>query len=193
MGLPSLPCSIDCLSFMKARVFPILLLAALLAGCATQPESRKAELKTPYRRPLTSVGAMFGSLPPAVQSTVLAEAGGGEITDAYRDTSSGRVIYKIFFRDPDLFPPLYVAPDGSVLNYDLTVAVAAHRGVLVKVSDLPSKVVKVIEDRGTITGISTISKEKWGDRTVYVVIFKDRAHYPNLYIADDGGLVEEGR
>jgi hypothetical protein len=178
---------------MKARVFPIILLAGLLAGCATKPESRKAELKTPYHRPLTSVGAMFGSLPPAVQSTVLAEAGGGEITDAYRDTSAGRVVYKIFFRDPDLFPPLYVAPDGSVLNYDLTVAVAAHRGSLVKTSDLPPKVVKLIEERATLSGISTISKETWGNRTVYVVTFKDPAHYPNLYVAEDGSLVEEGR
>ena len=113
---------------MKAHILPVVLLVGLLAGCATKTETQKAEDKTPYHRPLTSLGAKFGALPPAVQSTVLAEAGGAEITDALRDTSSGRVVYKIYFRDPDVFPPLFVAPDGSVLNYDLTVAVSAVRG-----------------------------------------------------------------
>jgi len=178
---------------MNTHVLRLVLLTALLAGCATKPEAHKGEQKTSYHRPLTSVGALFGSLPPTVQSTVLAEAGGGEITDAYRDASSGRVVYKIYFRDPDLFPPLYVAPDGSVLNYDLTVAVPAHRGNLIKPSEVPPKVLKIIEDHGPIAGISTITKEKWGSRTVYVVTFKDLAHYPTLFVEDDGSLVEEGR
>jgi len=176
---------------MKAHILPVVLLVGLLAGCATKTETQKAEDKTPYHRPLTSLGAKFGALPPAVQSTVLAEAGGAEITDALRDTSSGRVVYKIYFRDPDVFPPLFVAPDGSVLNYDLTVAVSAVRGTRLKAADVPPSVLKVIEDRGPASGYSTINKEKWGERVVYMVIFKDEAHYPRMFIAEDGTIVEE--
>jgi uncharacterized lipoprotein len=177
---------------MKAHVLLVALLVALLAGCATKPETaKKAEQKTPYHRPLTSLGAKFGALPPAVQSTVLAQAGSTDITDAVRDTSSGRVVYKIYFRDPDVFPPLFVAPDGSVLNYDLTVAVSASHGTRVKASEVPPKVLKVIEEHGPVAGYSSINKEKWGDRVVYVVDFKDAAHYPRMFITADGNIVEE--
>ena len=172
-------------------MFPVVLLVGLLAGCATETETRKAEHHTPYRRPLTSLGAKFGALPPAVQSTVLAQAGGAEITDAVRDTSSGHVVYKIYFRDPDVFPPLFVAPDGSVLNPDLTVAVSAVHGSRVKAADVPPSVMKVIRDRGPASGYSAINKERWGDREIYMVIFKDEAHYPRMFIAEDGRIVEE--
>jgi hypothetical protein len=176
---------------MKAHVFPVILLAGLLAGCATQTETRKAEHETPYHRPLTSLGAKFGALPPTVQATVLAEAGSTDISDAIRDTSSGRVVYKITFRDPDVFPPLYVAPDGSVLNPDLTVAVAAARGTTLKAADVPKSVMKVIEEHGGTSGYKAIYKETWGDRVVYNVTFKDEAHYPRIFIADDGTIVQE--
>jgi len=177
---------------MKAHVLPFVLLAALVAGCATTTETSKVVEKTPYHRPLTSLGAKFGALPPPVQSTVLAESGATEITDAVRDVSSGRVVYKIYFHDPDVFPPLFVAPDGSVLNSDLTVASAATSGTSIKPSDVPPAVKKVIEEHGPVAGASSIHNEKWGDRTVYVVDFKDPAHYPRLFITEDGSLVEEG-
>jgi hypothetical protein len=176
---------------MKADMLPVVVLAGLLAGCATKTETRKAEHETPYHRPLTSLGAKFGALPPAVQSTVLAQAGSTDISDAIRDTSSGRVVYKIYFRDPDVFPPLFIAPDGSVLNPDMTVAVAAVRGAKVKAADVPPKVMKVIEEHGPISGYNTIQKETWGDRVVYMVIFKDEAHYPRMFIAADGTIVQE--
>jgi len=178
---------------MKAQMYAAAALAGLLAGCGTPHETKQAERETPYHRPLTSVGAEFGALPPVVQSTVLAEAGGAEIVDAFRDTSSGRVVYKIYFREPDAFPPLFVAPDGSVLNPDLTVAVNAVRGTRVKSADVPAKVMKVIEEHAPRSGYSGINKEVWGDRVVYIVSFKDEAHYPKLFITADGTLTEEGR
>jgi hypothetical protein len=178
---------------MKSRFILTVLLAGFLAGCATEYGAHEhAEQKTPYHRPLTSLGAKFGALPPAVQSTVLAQAGSTDITDAVRDTSSGHVVYKIYFRDPDVFPPLYVAPDGSVLNPDLTVAVSAGSyGMHVKASEVPRVVMKVIEEHGPLSGYSSISKEKWGDRTIYVVDFKDPAHNPRMFVSADGMIVEE--
>jgi hypothetical protein len=166
-------------------------LALLLTGCATHSKTELAQHQTVYNKPLTSPGAKFGILPPMVQRTVLSEAGPAEVVDAVRDTSTGRVVYKIYFRDNEVYPTMYVAPDGSVLNPDLTVAVSAVHGVRVKTSDLPPKVSKAIPERAPSAEVSYINKETWGGRTVYVVTFKDEAHNSRLLLAEDGTVVDE--
>ena len=189
--LPSATCRVHCLPFMKSPVLLVASLAVLLAGCATSEKAQVAAQKTPYYKPLDSPGAKFGALPPVVQRTVLAEAGQGEVVDAVRDTSSGRVVYKIYFRDAEIYPPLYVAPDGSVLNPDLTVAVRARQGTQVKLADLPAKVRKAIPERAPAAEVSYINKEAWGPLVVYVVTFKDEAHNPKLLLGEDGTVMDE--
>ena len=71
-----------------------------------------------YNYSLVSPGAQFGELPPAVRRTVLAETGSAQLSGVVRDTSSGRLKYIIFFQEHYLYPPLHVAPDGSVLRPD---------------------------------------------------------------------------
>ena len=166
-------------------------LAVLLAGCATQNQTQTAAPKTSYNKPLTSPGAKFGALPPIVQLTVLAEVGPEQVVDAVRDTSSGRVVYKIYFRDSEIFPPMYVAPDGSVLNPDLTVAVMARPGTRVKPADVPPSVKKAIPEHAPAAEVAYISKESWGTRVVYVVTFKDAAHNPKLLLGEDGTVLDE--
>jgi len=178
---------------MKWPLIPIVSLAVLLAGCATSDKPQENMHETPYHKPLTSPGAKFGALPPIVQRTVLAEVGQGEVLDTARDTSSGRVVYKIYFRDRELFPPLYVAPDGSVLNPDLTVAVRARPTTLVRLADLPAKVRKAIPERRPAAEISYITKESWGDLVVYVVTFKDESHNPNLLLNEEGTVMDEAQ
>ena len=176
---------------MKSPAPLVVSLAVLLAGCATPDQTPKAAHETPYRKPLTSPGAKFGALPPVVQLTVLAQVGPEEVVDAVRDTSSGRVVYKVYFRDSEIFPPLYVAPDGSVLNPDLTVAVNAQQGTRVKPADVPAKVKKAVQDRALAAEVAYINKESWGGRIVYRVTFKDEAHNPKLLVAEDGTLLDE--
>jgi len=176
---------------MKSPLPLVLSLAVLLAGCATQDTEQIASHHTRYNKPLTSPGAKFGALPPIVQLTVLAEVGPEEVVDAVRDTSSGRVVYKIYFRDSEIFPPLFVAPDGSVLNPDLTVAVSARQGTRVKPADVPAKVKKAVQDRVAAAEVAYVSKEAWGGRVVYVVTFKDEAHNPRLLVGEDGTLLDE--
>ena len=176
---------------MKSHVFGAVLVALSVAGCATHDKTQPAEHRTAYHKPLTSPGAKFGALPAVVQRTVLAEAGVAEVVDAVRDTSSGRVVYRIYFRDHDVFPPLVVAPDGSVLNADLKVAVSAVSGTRVKSADVPAKVMKVIPERAPMAEVAYINMETWGGRVVYVVTFKDEAHNPRLLIAADGTAVDE--
>jgi hypothetical protein len=176
---------------MRLHVLGAVSVAALLAGCATQNDPQMAGDKSFYDKPLTSPGAKFGALPPIVQRTVLAEAGTEGVVDAVRDTSSGRVVYKISFQDPKVFPPLYVAPDGSVLNPDLTVAVSAVQGTRVKSADVPAKVMKAIPERAPAGEVAYITKETWGGRVVYVVTFKDEAHNPKLLLGEDGTLLDE--
>ena len=178
---------------MKLIVYGAMLLGIFLCGCDTPQQTKNAETKTSYNKPLTSLGAKFGALPSAVQSTVLAQAGGADIVDAVREIRSGHVVYKVTFREPEIYPTLLVAPDGSVLNPDLTVAVNAVQGAKIKITDVPAPVVKVIDEKGPTTGPAVIQKETWGDRTVYVVSFKDEAHYPRLFIAADGTLLQEGQ
>jgi hypothetical protein len=189
--LPSAACRVHCLTSMKSPVLLMVSLAALLTGCATSEKAQVASHETPYHKPLTSPGAKFGALPPIVQRTVLAEVGQGEVIDAVRDTSSGRVVYKVYFRDSEIFPPLYIAPDGSVLNLDLTVAVRARQGGQVKLDDVPAKVRKAIPERAPAAQVSYINKESWGPLVVYVVTFKDEAHNPRLAFSEEGTVLDE--
>jgi hypothetical protein len=176
---------------MRTRLFGTILVAVLAAGCATESKTDTEAHHTIYTKPLTSPGAKFGALPPTVQRTVLAEAGPAEVVDAVRDTSSGKVVYKIYFRDSEVFPPLFVAPDGSVLNPDLTVAVSAGRGTRVKLQDVPVKVLKAIPEHAPASEVATIYKETWHGQTIYVVVFKDEAHNPKLLVSSEGNIVEE--
>jgi hypothetical protein len=176
---------------MKSLVLLVVPLTVLLAGCATQNQTQAVATKTPYNRPLTSPGAKFGALPPIVQLTVLAEVGPEQVVDAVRDTSSGRVVYKVYFRDSELFPTMYIAPDGSVLNPDLTVAVNARPGTRVKITEVPASVKEAIPKRAPAGEVAFISKESWGGRTVYVVTFKDEVHTPRLLLGEDGTVLDE--
>ena len=78
-----------------------------------------------------------------------------------------------------------------MLNPDLTVAVSAARGMRVKLDDLSPRVKKAIPDRAPVAEVAYINKEGWGDHVVYVVTFKDEAHYPRLLLSEDGVVVEE--
>jgi hypothetical protein len=176
---------------MKSHVFGAVLVALLAAGCATSDKTQTPEHGSAYHKPLMSPGAKFGALPPVVQRTVLAEAGAAEVVNVIRDTSSGHVVYKVYFRDHDVYPPLFVAPDGSVLNANLTVAVAAFNGLRIKLGEVPPTVMKVIPERAPAAEIAYVTLETWGGRAVYVVTFKDEAHNPRLLIASDGSIVDE--
>src|SRR5439155_21137010 len=132
-------------------------------------------------RPLLSPGAAFATLPPPVQNAVRAQAGIQEITHIAKDTSSGQVVYKIYFSSSEVFPPLYVAADGSVLHPDLRVAVAAlesSSGSGLRLAELPPDVLKAVHDHATNAEITSITKEAWGDRSVYILAFRDDAHHP---------------
>src|SRR5882724_7170275 len=115
-----------------------------------------------------------------VQNSVSADAGDAGVTDAVRDTSCGRVVYKIYFRNS---PTLYVAPDGSVLYPDLTVAATPLLGIVVKAANVPAKVMSVVQQRAPNAEISLINKEIWHNRTVYVFSFKEDTKYPRLNVA----------
>jgi hypothetical protein len=198
---------------MKRTVFPVIALTALLVGCVRSHFSEddkpkpavvgntesSAHYHSIYNYPLSSPGGKFTGLPPAVQNTVRAQAGAAELHDVVKDSSSGRTVYKIFFKNWELYPTLYVAPDGSVLNPDLTVAVAApldYIGIAttgpvigIKPGDLPAAVMKSIQEHAPTKEISVINKETWNDKEVFIITFKDPAHNPNLYVYADGTVI----
>ena len=176
-------------------------LAWFLAGCASPGPGSEPEVYHPeksfYYYPLNSPGGKFSGLPPAVQNTVRAQTGSEPIYDVRKEPGP---IYKILFIDQEL-PTLIIAPDGSVLNPDLSVAVpAAHEDIGsysggsssgLKPSELPPPVMKMAQERAPNTEIAFISKEKIGDREIFVISFKDSLHYPTLRIAPDGKIIDE--
>ena len=181
----------------ELRHFGALCLAAVFCGCAGHHPVSTAEYRDIYYRPLLSPGAQFAALPPAVQNTIRAEVGGTELFEVFKDTSSGPAVYRIDFENPDLFPPMYIAADGSLLDPDLNVVIAAPKPamrvvaggpVTLSLNDLPPAVVKVIQHAAPDAEIASITKETKGDQTTYVVSFKDHAH-PVLYIGTDGTLL----
>ncbi len=183
------------------QVWWTVALGAALAACAPRPAARTTEGQTPYHVPLTSPGTQFSRTPPAVQNTIRAEASTADIFDIVKDTSSGREVYRVYFTNSKLYPPLYIAADGSVLNPDLTVAVPAPTDATgglsggsvtgVKPSELPPKVVKVMQERAPGSEPDRIDKEVWGDRSVYIISFKNPTQYRKLYIAADGTVLNE--
>jgi len=183
--------------FLNFAIFPILLF-----GCAHNIENEAAENGVPYHRSLASPGSKFGALPPAVQNTVRAETGAAEIRDIETRYGPGGPTYVIYFRNRELFAPMFVAADGSLLHPDLTLAMGAPKdsfGVVssgpvtgVKPNELPQPALKTITERAPGAQIASINKETWGDRNVFIVSFIDSEHHPRLYITADGKLLNEG-
>jgi Neuraminidase (sialidase) len=179
---------------MKTLSIWIIGIATALCGCASQ------QPEIAYQQPLTSPGGEFATLPPAVQNSVRAEAGMAEITSINKDSDAGEGIYEIQFRNPDIYPPLYVASDGSVLTSNLTVAVGATVDTIaastgsgtsgIRMDDLPPNVVQTIRHQAPTAEVDTISRLNSEGEVFYNVTFKDPAHHPRLMIRDNGRLVE---
>lgn len=187
------------ISALKSSVI-VSVVGVLLAGCAGGRPAGLAAYHERYDKPLLSPGAQFAALPPAVQGTIRAETGSADIAEVVKDTSSGGVVFRIDFQNRALFPPLYIAADGSVLDPDLTVAIGAPLDTTsiitggpvaaVTLNDLPPVVVKTIQRRAPDAQVGSIVKEVHGDQTTYIVTFKDRLH-PAMRLASDGTVLAE--
>jgi len=182
------------------RMFPpialsIIPMAAFFSGCAT------SDRIAGYHAPLNSVGASFGALPAAVQNSVRAETGSAEISRIDKEMRSIGVVYKISYVNDGLYPPLFVAADGSVINPDMTVAVGATHDETamskgtgaggLQFRDLPVPVAKVVDQAAPRSEVVSIDKETWGSRVVYILSFKDETKTPKLYIAADGTVLRD--
>jgi len=176
-------------------IFFALPTAFFWSGCAT---SDRVEA---YHAPLTSVGARFGALPAAVQNTIRAETGSAQIHDINKEMRSIGTVYKITYANDELYPPLFVAADGSVINPDMTVAVGATQDETavqkggaaggLHFNDLPAAVGKVVEGSAPRSEIRSIDKETWGSRVVYIIAFRDETRHPRLYVAADGTVLRD--
>jgi len=140
-------------------------------------------------------------LPAAVQNSIRAETGSAEIRNIDKEMRSIGVVYKISYVNDELYPPLFVAADGSVINPDMSVAVGATRdetAVLtggaasgIQFRDLPAPVTKVVDEYAPRSEVVSMDKETWGSRVVYIVSFKNETKTPKLYIAADGTVLRD--
>jgi len=173
----------------------------VLSGCAHYHHEVASVYPISYDKPLSSPGTKFSALPPPVQNSIRAEAGAAEIADIVKDTNSDNPVYIVYFVNAKLLPPMFIAPDGSVLNPDLTVARGAASDSFttssvgpvngISVRDLPESVFKAIHDAAPGGQIENITKEMWGNRAMYIVIFKDSTHFPKLYVTAEGTVLKE--
>jgi len=178
---------------MKMHYLFVAAIAGTLCGCVT-------EHPISYTEPLTSPGGMFSKLPPAVQNTVRAEAGTVEIADITRSDATGSPVYTFYFKNAELFPPLHVASDGSVLRPDMTVAVGATAETLeastgsgvsgLRMGDLPPNVVVTIRHSAPTAVVATISRLTSEGQTFYEITFEDPASHPVLIVRDDGHVLQ---
>jgi hypothetical protein len=177
---------------MKTRLLFIAILAAL-CGCAEEP------LMT-YNHPLTTPGGDFSKLPPAVQNSVRAESGMAEIERVIRNPEGPTAVYEIRFRNAAVYPPLYLAADGSVLTPNLTVAVGASQETIaastgsavsgLKIDDLPHNVVLTLRHQAPTAELESINRVTTEGQGYYSVRFKDATRHPTLIIRDDGHLMQ---
>jgi hypothetical protein len=189
-----------------AAPYPLFILTCMLTGCAEdnwhawhsgQPDTQYEDR---FHYPLISPGAQFAALPPAVQNSIRAETGGSDITSIEKATNSSGPVYIIHFQEAQLYKPLYIAPDGSLLDEYLDVAMGAPQetvGMLtggpvtgVTLSDLPPKVVKAIQRNAPDAEIDFITKETKGDQVTYIINFKNHTH-PVLYLSQEGTVLKE--
>ena len=181
----------------------MMLLVSLLAGCSWRRHaaaSADLDYQAVYRYPLISPGAQFATLPPAVQNSIRAEAGCAELTRVVKGTSTDRLVYVVYFRNTAVYPPLYLASDGTVLTPNLAVAMIAPKdtvgtltggpGTGLTLSDLPPKVLKAIQQQAPDAEIDFISKETHADQASYLVTFKHHAH-PPLHLDHEGTVLKE--
>lgn len=173
-------------------------LAWLFGGCAHRPDWSWQE--TPHQNPLFSPGAQFAALPPAVQNTVRAQTGAAEIENIEELTTAAGKVYFVSFVRKRILPPLYVAPDGSVMNPDLSVAVGAAEGPAgvstgsvtnLRVTDLPARVLQTIQERSPGAEVDTINKEVWGERAIYIITFRNPDAHPKMYVLGDGTVLQQ--
>jgi hypothetical protein len=134
---------------------------------------------------------------------VRAEAGSAAVDRVFRDRTPAGTIYKIYFQNEFVYPPLLVTPEGDVLNPDYTIAIpapdSAHDisglvgpdGRTVQLVDVPEDAMKIIQEQAPHAEIASIEKQTWGDRTVYVVTFKGENASPKLYVRSDGIVLKE--
>lgn len=175
----------------------LLSLALLWAGCR-QPGARAASgFEYPYTNSVKSVGAAFAALPLPAKHTIRAHVGATEISGISELNVSGEKVYEVTFATSGLFPPLYVAEDGSLLNPDFTVAVGAAESPggtetggssKIALADLPEPVRKQLVTSSPKAVVSSIEKELWGNREVYLITLDDAAK-TRLYIESDGTVL----
>lgn len=168
---------------MKQYAVTLLAAAGLLVGC---------------NRSLESASTKFNELPPAVQKTVRAQAPNGEIANVSSKTDNGMQIYEIEFREPGTNPKILVAADGKLVSTDMAKPAGAVERLLTptgavgtKLSALPEKAQKTIQEKAPNAEIADISRHETNGRVIYEVEFKDKGKNPTMRVAEDGTLVQD--
>lgn len=168
---------------MKIHLITLLVASGLVVGC---------------NRSIESASQNYNELPPAVQKTVRAQAPNGEIAKVSHKTENGMDAYEIEFREPGSNPKIIVAADGKLITTDMAKPAGAVERALTptgavgtKLSALPEKAQKTIQEHSPNAEIADISRHESNGRVIYEVEFKDKGKNPTIRVAEDGTLVQD--
>jgi len=102
---------------MTLRIFAIVAIAAIMAGCRQTPEYMGAAVDNDSNvltgGPIT--GVTLQDLSPAVKETLKERVPHAEIELIEKTTRNGLLVYEFTFKESSDTPKLFVSEDGKVL------------------------------------------------------------------------------
>lgn len=135
----------------------------------------------------------LGDLPAPVQETVKAHAKGREVADIDRESSNGRTVYEVEFRERGLNSRIHVAEDGQLLRDERRGGNLWSRFMGLQLADVPGPVQDTIRRIAGNREIADIDRKGAKAAPVYRVEIKDAGATQELRVAHDGRLLYDSR
>jgi ABC-type phosphate transport system substrate-binding protein len=105
---------------MKQIIISSIAGIALLAGCASHNNAYRyqdaANTSSVVVGEAASSESVFSNIPQPVKDTLKKEAPDGEVVAIVKQTKGGATVYEIAFANPDRYPKIRIAADGTLVS-----------------------------------------------------------------------------
>src|SRR5688572_21914833 len=171
-------------------------------GTIVRDERTEAGLKSLF------MGTQLEDTPPAVQETIMREAGNRKIADIDKERRTGEVIYEVEFKEPGRNIELHIAENGTIVR-DSRKAEAigaparqAERGIgqsskpnaeKLTFGEVPAAVQNRIRTTDEASKVKQIHRTTKDGLTLYEVELEKDGKSTTLHINSDGTILEEKR
>lgn len=134
-------------------------------------------------------------LPAAVREGIEREAPGRAIADIDRETSNGRMVYEVEFRDSGINPRLHFTENGMLVPSAASTADAvANFFAGTQVSDLPAAVQETVRREVSTGRVMDVDIERRTGRTVYEIeVESSPGRQYEFHVAENGTVIRDDR